>query len=45
MDGAFMEPSGRNRGQPAANGEGTEPAQIGGSAASGNPRQALRSAW
>jgi hypothetical protein len=42
-DGAFMEPSGRNRWQPGANGRAPKAAQIGGSASSGNPRQPFRS--
>src|SRR5207249_8735859 len=37
-DGAFMEPSGRNRWQPVANGTGPKTAQISRSATGGNPR-------
>ena len=43
--GAFMEPSGRNRWQPVANGTSPKTAQIGRSATGGNPRQRFRSAW
>ncbi len=45
MDGAFMEPSGRNRWQPVANGKRSKTAQTGRSATGGNPRQPFRSAW
>jgi hypothetical protein len=44
-DGAFMEPSGRNRWQPVANGTRSKTAQIGRSATGGNPWQRFRSAW
>src|SRR6266851_4159366 len=43
MDGAFMEPSGRNRWQPVANGTPPKTAQTGRSATGGNPRQRFRS--
>ena len=43
--GAFMEPSGRNRWQPVANGTRSKTAQTGRSATGGNPRQPFRSAW
>ena len=44
-DGAFMEPSGRNRWQPVANGTPPKTAQTSRSATGGNPRQRFRSAW
>jgi hypothetical protein len=44
-DGAFMEPSGRNRWQPVANETPPKTAQTRRSATSGNPRQPFRSAW
>jgi hypothetical protein len=43
--GALMEPSGRNRWQPVANGSALKTAQIGRLATGGNPRQRFRSAW
>jgi hypothetical protein len=39
MDGAFMEPSGRNQWQPVANGRASKTAQTSRSATGGNPRQ------
>src|SRR5512133_970946 len=44
-DGAFMEPSGRNRWQPVANETHSNTAQIDRSATGRNPRQRFRSAW
>src|SRR6266404_6224745 len=40
-----MEPSGRNRWQPVANGSTPKTAQTGRSTTGGNPRQPFRSAW
>ena len=44
-DGAFMEPSGRNRWQPVATGTSSKTAQTGRVATGGNPRQPFRGAW
>src|SRR6266446_6478410 len=44
-DGALMEPSGRNRWQPVANGTPSKTSQTSRSATGGNPRRPFRSAW